>query len=187
MSDDGELKRVAMVQFERILPGPIERVWEYLTDTGKLPGWFGEGTIEPRLGGAEIVIDLVQRNRRRDCLKGLHRALKFAVAITADPQKELRLEVVLVGAADACQPVRRHRDWQGAAGNEAEEARTCDAHGGRRYQTIEQRKRFARIRAALRRLPQVSNELQVLRFDDVEINFNFTAWPKSIFAIFSRR
>jgi uncharacterized protein YndB with AHSA1/START domain len=52
MSDDGELKRVAMVQFERILPGPIERVWEYLTDTGKLPGWFGEGTIEPRLGGA---------------------------------------------------------------------------------------------------------------------------------------
>ena len=31
---------------------------------------------------------------------------------------------------------------------------------------------LARIRAALRRLPQVSSELQVLRFDDVEINFN---------------
>jgi len=27
MNPDGELKRVAMVQFERILPGPIERVW----------------------------------------------------------------------------------------------------------------------------------------------------------------
>jgi len=27
MNPDGELKRVAMVKFERILPGPIERVW----------------------------------------------------------------------------------------------------------------------------------------------------------------
>ncbi len=52
MSQDGAFKRVVMVEFERLLPGPIERVWEFLTDTGKLPGWFGEGTIEPRAGGA---------------------------------------------------------------------------------------------------------------------------------------
>jgi uncharacterized protein YndB with AHSA1/START domain len=52
MNHDGDLKRVAMVRFERILPGPIERVWEYLTDPKRLPGWFGEGTIEPREGGA---------------------------------------------------------------------------------------------------------------------------------------
>jgi uncharacterized protein YndB with AHSA1/START domain len=52
MSQDGQLKRVAMVEFERILPGPIERVWEFLTDTKKLPSWFGEGTIAPRAGGA---------------------------------------------------------------------------------------------------------------------------------------
>jgi uncharacterized protein YndB with AHSA1/START domain len=52
MNPDGQLKRVAMVQFERILPGPIERVWSFLTDTKQLPGWFGEGTIEPRPGGA---------------------------------------------------------------------------------------------------------------------------------------
>jgi uncharacterized protein YndB with AHSA1/START domain len=51
MSQDGQLKRVAMVQFERILPGPIERVWEFLTDAERLPGWFGQGTIEPRAGG----------------------------------------------------------------------------------------------------------------------------------------
>jgi two-component system, OmpR family, KDP operon response regulator KdpE len=31
---------------------------------------------------------------------------------------------------------------------------------------------LARIRAALRRAPQMSNEMQVVRFDDVEINFN---------------
>jgi uncharacterized protein YndB with AHSA1/START domain len=52
MNPDGQLKRVAMVQFERILPGPIERVWAFITDPTKLPGWFGEGTIEPRPGGA---------------------------------------------------------------------------------------------------------------------------------------
>jgi uncharacterized protein YndB with AHSA1/START domain len=52
MSSDGRLGKVAMAQFERVLPGPIERVWAFLTDPGKLPGWFGEGTIEPRPGGA---------------------------------------------------------------------------------------------------------------------------------------
>jgi uncharacterized protein YndB with AHSA1/START domain len=52
MNQDGQLEKVAMVRFERILPGPIERVWEFLTDPQKLPGWFGEGTIEPRPGGA---------------------------------------------------------------------------------------------------------------------------------------
>ena len=43
MTPDGQLKRGAMVQFERILPEPIERVWEFLTDTKKLPGWFWGG------------------------------------------------------------------------------------------------------------------------------------------------
>ena len=52
MSPDGQLKRVAMVQCEGRPPGPTERVWEFLTDTKTLPGWFGEGTIEPRPGGA---------------------------------------------------------------------------------------------------------------------------------------
>ena len=37
MNPDGQLKRVAMVQFERILPGPIERVWAFVTDPRKLP------------------------------------------------------------------------------------------------------------------------------------------------------
>jgi two-component system KDP operon response regulator KdpE len=31
---------------------------------------------------------------------------------------------------------------------------------------------LARIRAALRRAPQLSNDMQVVRFDDIEINFN---------------
>lgn len=49
----GEMSSVPCVTFTRLLPGPIERVWEYLTDPNKLPTWFGEAaTIEPRQGGA---------------------------------------------------------------------------------------------------------------------------------------
>lgn len=52
MSDEGQLKTVPMVRFERLLPLPIERVWQFLTDTTLLADWFGGGTIEPRVGGA---------------------------------------------------------------------------------------------------------------------------------------
>lgn len=51
MSENGQMAKVPMVRFERRLPGPIERVWEFITDTKRLPGWFGEGAIEPRAGG----------------------------------------------------------------------------------------------------------------------------------------
>ncbi|TXL81818.1 SRPBCC family protein [Vineibacter terrae] len=52
MSDDGQLGTDTVVRFERVLPGPIERVWAYLTTSAHLAGWLGEGTIEPRAGGA---------------------------------------------------------------------------------------------------------------------------------------
>jgi uncharacterized protein YndB with AHSA1/START domain len=52
MNDEGQFEKVQMVRFDRLLPGPIERVWEFLVDTGRLPGWFGDATIEPRAGGA---------------------------------------------------------------------------------------------------------------------------------------
>jgi uncharacterized protein YndB with AHSA1/START domain len=51
MREIGELRTVPMVRFERLLPGPAERIWTYLTDTALLPDWFGDGTIEPRTGG----------------------------------------------------------------------------------------------------------------------------------------
>ena len=51
MTENGEFGKAAMVRFERTLPGPIERVWEFLTTPERLPLWFGHGTIEPRAGG----------------------------------------------------------------------------------------------------------------------------------------
>ncbi len=41
----GELRIV------RLLPGPIERVWEFLTDPEKRSRWFAGGVTEPRAGG----------------------------------------------------------------------------------------------------------------------------------------
>src|SRR5262245_9950996 len=40
------------VRLERLVPGPIERVWSYLTDSDKRGQWFAHGDLEPRVGGA---------------------------------------------------------------------------------------------------------------------------------------
>ena len=43
----------AGVRLERLVPGPITRVWDHLTRPELLPVWFGENSrIEPRVGGA---------------------------------------------------------------------------------------------------------------------------------------
>jgi uncharacterized protein YndB with AHSA1/START domain len=40
------------IKFERVLPGPVERVWEYLTDSKKRGEWFASGPMELKPGGA---------------------------------------------------------------------------------------------------------------------------------------
>ncbi|MGH8033266.1 MAG: SRPBCC family protein [Luteimonas sp.] len=40
------------VRIERTLPGPIERVWAYLTEPDKCRLWLAGGHITPQLGGA---------------------------------------------------------------------------------------------------------------------------------------
>lgn len=57
MKNKGQLSLVGQVRFERLLPGPIERVWDFLTQTELLPTWFGNGTIEPRVGGEVSLMD----------------------------------------------------------------------------------------------------------------------------------
>ena len=39
------------VRFERLLPGPIERVWQYLTESDKRAQWLCGGDVETRPGG----------------------------------------------------------------------------------------------------------------------------------------
>lgn len=39
------------VRLIRLLPGPIERVWDFLTDPDKRARWLAGGILEPRAGG----------------------------------------------------------------------------------------------------------------------------------------
>lgn len=51
MNDYGELLDPNTVRFERLLPGPIERVWSYLTDGDKRAQWLCGGDVETRQDG----------------------------------------------------------------------------------------------------------------------------------------
>jgi uncharacterized protein YndB with AHSA1/START domain len=52
MSEKGTFSKVDCVSFRRTLPGPIERVWAFLTEPEHLPAWFGaQSSIEPGQGG----------------------------------------------------------------------------------------------------------------------------------------
>jgi uncharacterized protein YndB with AHSA1/START domain len=52
MTRDAQFTHAHMTRFERPLAAARDKVWPVLTDTSRLPGWYGEGVLEPRIGGA---------------------------------------------------------------------------------------------------------------------------------------
>jgi len=57
----GKFTKPGEVRLVRTLPGPIERVWEYLTDPEKRARWFAGGPMEPRVGG-KMRLDFKHKN-----------------------------------------------------------------------------------------------------------------------------
>lgn len=51
MNEYGELVDENTVRFERLLPGPIERVWRYLTESDKRARWLCAGDVETEVDG----------------------------------------------------------------------------------------------------------------------------------------
>jgi uncharacterized protein YndB with AHSA1/START domain len=51
MSDYGTITEGGSLRFERVLPGPIERVWTYLTQSKERGLWLAPGDMELRVGG----------------------------------------------------------------------------------------------------------------------------------------
>ena len=51
MNEYGELLDNSTVRFERLLPGPIERVWAYLTESDKRAQWLCGGDVETVANG----------------------------------------------------------------------------------------------------------------------------------------
>jgi uncharacterized protein YndB with AHSA1/START domain len=52
---DGSILDLSTVEFKRLIPGPIELAWDYLTKNELLKTWFADATIEPRVGGAVVI------------------------------------------------------------------------------------------------------------------------------------
>lgn len=50
-STEAQFTKESAVRLERIVPGPIDRVWDFLIQPSRLPEWYGEGTIEGHPGG----------------------------------------------------------------------------------------------------------------------------------------
>lgn len=52
------LIKPSTVRLERLLPGPVERVWAYLVDSKKRATWLAGGEIELKIGGrVELIFD----------------------------------------------------------------------------------------------------------------------------------
>lgn len=52
MDEYGTLIAPDTIRFERLLPGPIERVWSYLVESDKRAKWLASGPLEARVGGS---------------------------------------------------------------------------------------------------------------------------------------
>ena len=59
MSEYGTVTEPGTIRFERLLPGTIERVWAYLTESEKRGKWLATGPMELRAGGK---FELIWRN-----------------------------------------------------------------------------------------------------------------------------
>jgi len=57
----GVLTEPATLRLQRLLPGPIERVWAYLTESDLRRQWLAAGDMEMRVGAP---VELVWRNDR---------------------------------------------------------------------------------------------------------------------------
>lgn len=67
MSAFGELTARDAIRIERLLPGPIDRVWDYFLDADKRRLWIGGGAIEPFVGGrVEIAVDNASLSEKDD-------------------------------------------------------------------------------------------------------------------------
>lgn len=65
MADLGTIIDAHTIRFERLLPGPIERVWDHLTKPECLATWLAPGEMELRVGGrVELRFDVQEAPER---------------------------------------------------------------------------------------------------------------------------
>ena len=95
MNDYGTLIAPDTVRFQRILPGPVERVWDYLTKPEHLSTWLGNGEIKPEVGspielrpvGSEDRPETVIRGEIKQCER--YRLLSYSWIVQIPDQRQL--------------------------------------------------------------------------------------------------
>lgn len=93
MNEYGVITEPGTLRLERLLPGPIERVWDYLTDSKKRGTWLAVGKMELRLGGTVE-------------LKWHHADLSAEKEIPERFREKCAGGVVMLGRVTACDPPR---------------------------------------------------------------------------------
>lgn len=52
MNEYGTILESGAIRFERLLPGPIDHIWAYLTESDKRGKWLATGAVQPWVGGS---------------------------------------------------------------------------------------------------------------------------------------
>jgi len=81
------------IRFERLLPGPIERVWSYLTESDKRAKWLASGAMESRVGASLK-------------LKFVHSSLSSRTAPIPEQYKNMEEGQVTEHTVTRCEPPR---------------------------------------------------------------------------------
>ena len=92
MSAYGEILDQQTVRFERLLPGPIDRVWSYLVEADKRAKWLCGGETELKTGGH---VDMLFENARLSGQEDIERPEKY---------KDLPEQVSFTGTVTRCEP-----------------------------------------------------------------------------------
>lgn len=111
------------LRFERLLPGPVERVWAYLTEPEKRRLWLADGPMDLKAGGA---VDLVFRNGELN-----------AGQPTPENFAKFAGEIHNPGTVLACEPNRLLRfTWESDGPNESEVSFELTPRGKRVLLTV---------------------------------------------------
>jgi len=91
MNPMGSLLGKDTLRFERLLPGPIDRVWAYLTESEKRGTWLAKGEMELWPGGAvafqfdhrELPVDLGEAPEKYRAYEAGHATRARVIAVEA--------------------------------------------------------------------------------------------------------
>jgi uncharacterized protein YndB with AHSA1/START domain len=115
MNDFGTVTEPGTVRLERLLPGPIERVWAFLTEPEKRRRWLATGPMELRVGGrvalqfnhAELSEEQTPEKYRQNACAPVResritrcekpRLLAFTWGSGAEPESEVTFELTVRG------------------------------------------------------------------------------------------